>query len=234
MTTGIIAYCFVIGYSQDSIAPAKKFDTYIGVQANELINQIINLNNSNTTIPNPYLLNFSINLHKTGWGIEAGIGANITTSKDVNAPVLNETDVNNTFFRIGIGRTMMVTKKLQVGYYLDFKMDNQVDKSISGTINVISTQESDSTIATTTTKGVGIGFGPKFQLGFYLTRRLMLGTEISYYYTTTKLKQNSNTTNYITNSFGPNSTSIINSNFETDGSSFNITFPTALFLIFKF
>jgi hypothetical protein len=234
LTTGIIACCFVLGYAQEEATPAKMFDMYVGVQANELINQIINLNTNATPVSNPYLLTFAINLNKSGWGLEGGIGNNLSNSKDVNAPVLNEVDINNIFYRIGFGRTLMVGKRLQIGYYLDFKVDHQIDKTITGTNTVFSTTESDSSISSTTTKNIGIGFGPKFQIGYYLSKHLILGTEITYYYTTSKLKQNANTTDYTINTVNGNSTTIINSNFETDAASFSITFPTALFLIYKF
>jgi hypothetical protein len=234
LTTGIFACCFVMCCAQDEDAKPKMFDMYVGVQANELINQIINLNNGSTPVSNPYLLTFSINLSKSGWGLEGGIGNTLSNSKDVNAPVLNETDINNIFYRIGAGRTLMVSKRLQIGYYLDFKVDHQIDKTITGTNTVFSLTQNDSTIASSTTKNVGIGFGPKFQLGFYLSKKLMLGTEISYYYTSSKAKQNSLTTDYRIDTVNGNSTSIINSNSETDATSFSITFPTALFLIYKF
>src|SRR5580704_1754660 len=62
----------------------KTYDQTVGVQLNDLIRQVLNFNNSTSTTPvNPYLLTYSINSHKTGWGLRFGVGYNYSsTSSD--------------------------------------------------------------------------------------------------------------------------------------------------------
>ena len=103
-------------HAQKDTEETKMFNQYIGVQANQLFRQIINLNNNNNTaINNPYLLTYSINLTKCGWGIQAGIGYNYQKITDKDLPVGRETKFSDLSYRIGIGRKVRLGKKLEAG-----------------------------------------------------------------------------------------------------------------------
>ncbi len=240
VAVAIIAASMVHCIAQtDDAATEKKYDHYIGFQANELMKQLINLNNSNTAITNPYLLTYYINANKCGWGVNIGLGYNYQDSKDVNSPVGKESKINNLFYRIGFGRRMMISKRFEMGYSLDIIGDNQNDQTFSQSVNItgFSTTIVDSSFTNTSTKTTSMGVGPQFYLGFHLSNRVILGTEASYYFISSKQKQNVTVKDNITdNTVNPPafSSTIIGSNTETDISKFSLSLPVAIFLILKF
>src|SRR4051812_37427211 len=79
--------------------PVRQFNHYVGIQANELLKQLLNFSDNNTAVDNPYFLVYSINHNATGWGAHIGIGYDYNKVSDVNAPVGRESKVNNFFFR---------------------------------------------------------------------------------------------------------------------------------------
>jgi hypothetical protein len=73
------------GISQDSIVKPKKFDHYIGLQANELLRQLVSLSDNNTEINNPYLLTYTLLASKHQVGIQLGFGFDVNESKDLTS-----------------------------------------------------------------------------------------------------------------------------------------------------
>ena len=230
--------CFA---QNDDESTEKKYNHYIGFQANELLKQLINLNGNSSVVTNPYLLTYSMNSISSGWGFNVGLGVNYQDSKDKNTPVARESKINDLFYRIGFGRKTMLTKRFEVGYSLDISGDSQSDKTSSSSVNItqisFNTTIIDSSFSVVTTKTSTIGFGPQLYIGFYLTSKVILGTETTYYFSSSTQKQNvSVTTNTTDNTTSPPtlSSSISNTNVETDISKFNFSFPVALFLMVKF
>ena len=93
--------------ADQAVAKDKMYDQYIGVQLNGLIRQVFNFNNSTTatgTSVNPYLLTYSINSKKTGWGLRAGIGYNYnsTTGSDDGGISTTVTKINDLQARLAI------------------------------------------------------------------------------------------------------------------------------------
>lgn len=218
----------------------KKYDHYVGFQANELLKQIINLNNSNSSITNPYLLTYYIKNNSNGWGINVGLGYNYQDSKAVNTPTPQETKINDLSFRIGIGRRFMISKRFETGYSFDFIVNSLNNQTFTPTVNITNVGNGnviDSSFATTTIKTTTYGFGPQFFLGFHISNRVLLGTEASYYFLMAKQKTNSNVVDKTTDeTVFPFSISsnISNSNAENDNNSFSLSIPVAIFLIVKF
>jgi hypothetical protein len=244
--TFIAALCLVVVYINcnaqtdtsirrigDPVAPPL-FDQYIGIQANQLIQQIINLNNSAATLNNPYLLTYSLNLAKSGWGIQAAVGYTYQDITDKNQPVNRESKINDLSYRIGIGKKVMIGKRLQAGFGFDFEGAYMLDKTYNISVTNFGTGI-DSTVTTTNSKTTSIGIGPEVSLEVYITKRLLIGTEASYYFTWSKQKQN---VQDLDTSPDPNtgitSTVLTTSNTETDTSDFSINLPVAIFLIVKF
>ncbi len=232
ITVAFVTASFINCSAQLEPLQEKKFNHYIGVQANQLIKQIINLNSSTSTVDNPYLLIYSLNLANTGWGVEAGAGYNYQDIVD-KLPVSKESKINNLFYRIGVCRKIMIGKRFQAGYGLDLVADYQLNKTTSSSITVFNST-TDSSMSKASTKTTSIGFGPQMYLGYYFSDKLILGTETSYYYVKSDQKQNVLVTDNITDQFSGNSTSTANSNVETTITKFSFSLPVALFLILKF
>ena len=228
--------CLLNSFGQTNDADNKpKFDQYVGVQANQLLKQLINLNSSNTAIDNPYLLTYTIMSNKCGWGIEAGLGFTYTDTQN-KQPVNDESKTNNIDARIGICRKFKLGKRFTAGYGFDFVYSNNSDVTTNSNTTV-SGSFTDSSSTVTTTKITRIGAGPQVYLGFNITPRVILGTEILYYYLSSVQKQNvltKDTQIEVSGNQTITTSTIANSNLETDVKSFAFSFPTVLFLIIKF
>jgi hypothetical protein len=222
-------------YAQETES-THMFDQYIGIQSNLLVRQIINLNNSaTTTINDPYLLVYSINLNKTGWGLQAGIGYNYQDIKDKTSPSGTESIINELSYRVGLGRKRMISKRFEVGYGVDFVGNNQSDKTTTSSVTSLGQLgSSDSSASTVSSKVSSIGAGAEASLNFYITKRLIIGTEATAYFLVTKQKQNIFSVDVQTENFVPFQSTAANSNTETDTTTFSFTLPVALFIIVKF
>jgi len=161
----------------DSSAFIKKYVQYAGVQMNPLIRQIINFNNSNQTIVNPYLLTYNINDRKTGSGIHIGFGLNYsatTTDDGVTKNVTNEIDYE---IRLGYEKLIHIGKRWELSAGIDLLLNNT--NSFTNTVS--------RDVATTTTSqndvNLNYGLGPMATLRFYATKHILIGTEVSLYYT---------------------------------------------------
>lgn len=234
------ASCFLtatLNSFADEITPvkAKRFNHYIGLQANELIRQLVNLNNNTTANTNPYLLTYSINMIKTNWGLHAGIGYDYTSITDKVTQINRETRVNDLNYRIGAEKKFTLSNRFEASAGVDYLVGWKSDKTFSITVNnngsVI-----DSSVTTVNSRTTSSGFGTQFFLGFHITEKIMLATETSMYYTKKKEKKNILNINTDIELFNNNqetiTTSNLNTGSDTDDFSFNI--PVALFLIVKF
>src|SRR5437868_402023 len=90
----------------DSVKKARplQMNYYVGLQANQLVKQVLNLSNS-PAITNPYLLTASASSAKY-WGINVHGGAGFTYSKitDVESPTNHESKIDQLDYRYGIGK----------------------------------------------------------------------------------------------------------------------------------
>jgi hypothetical protein len=221
-------------YAQTDTTKTKLFSHTVGVQVNQLIKQIINLNSVSTPINDPYLLTYSINLVNSGWGINAGIGYNYQSIVDKDMPGNRETKINDLFYRIGVGRKCMIGKKLEAGFGLDFAGDSQLDKTFS-VVSEDFGSFTDSSVTNVTSKTTSKGGGLQLTFAFHITPRFIVSTEVTYYYLKSKQKQNVIVTETIHDLTSDETTvTTSNTNLETDISKFSFTVPVALFLAIKF
>src|SRR4051812_22509181 len=106
----VLIACALNVYAQTETP--KKIDQFVGVQVNQLFRQIINLNSSNTNNNNnSYLLTYSINLAKQGWGISVGTGYTYQEITDKNSPANHQSKINDLFYRAGLERKVLIGKK---------------------------------------------------------------------------------------------------------------------------
>jgi len=190
-----------------------KYDHYLGVQANLLIKQLFNLSNSNTAVNNPYLLVYSRNSPRTGWGVNLGLGYSYSEINDGDAFNKRESKINNYFFRVGVEKKTNLGKRFIFSGGFDIINDNQKNDTKNTT---------GGTSFGTETKSKGWGFGPRATLNFKITERILLGTECTYYFRAGKssLKTSS--------SFGPTEET------KDKSTQFLFTPPAVLILIIKF
>ncbi|HYG20813.1 MAG TPA: hypothetical protein VD816_17870 [Ohtaekwangia sp.] len=230
----IVASCFcVLAYGQDdSIGP--KSDHYIGIQANQLIKQILNFSNSNPAIDNPYLLTYAVTSRRTGSGLSIGLGYNFNETSDGDAISRRETEINDFSLRVGYEKKSSLGKRWMVGFGADIIIDK--DKNV--TVNINDSEFNKSNIETIST-AKGFGLGPRLSLNFKITDRIMLGTEATYYFRRVKNSFAVNST-ITTMEFDPNTGNTFpvtrTDHTETSDKTKRLQFsvPAVLFLTVKF
>ncbi len=222
-------------HAQDEVPDGKMFNYYVGVQANQLLKEIINLNSSSAAIENPYLIIASAYSPKCGWGINTGFGFSYQDISDQLAPSDHESKINNSFYRVGIGRKVMISKKFEVGYGFDYTGNYQYDQTFSNSVTNLGNSQ-DSTISTSVSKTTTTGYGLQVTLGFHITEKIIISTEATYYYTKSAVKTNVILTDYFTDFFNPSNdaTTLSSSNSSTIVKNYTFTLPVALFLVIKF
>lgn len=234
-------FCILFSVSCSFAAVAQQPDStkllnhYIGIQANQLLKQLINLNNNNVAISNPYLLTYSLFSAKYNWGIETGFGYNYRRSKDKLTAADQESKISEAFYRFGIAKKFSVGKKWETSIGLDYAGSYQLDKTFTFTVTDFGTQK-DSTATVSTTIEKSKGGGIQLRLVFNISSHILLGTETTFYYETTNKKSNVIVSDTFTRTDFPelNTYTLSASNTETEEAAFNITLPVAIFLTVKF
>jgi hypothetical protein len=164
-----LANCF----SQDSIP--KTNQRYFGIQANQLLRQILNFSSSNSAINNPYLLTYSVNNPMTGWGINLGWGYNYNQITDGDAFTQRKTTISDLAFRIGFEKKRRFGKHWILSSGIDAVIDAQSNKTKT------TTPGAAGSVATKNTTN-GIGLGPRLALYFNVSEKILVGTELTYYF----------------------------------------------------
>lgn len=168
-------------YAQESTAETapkeKKLEHHIGVQMNELIRQVFNFNNSTASnLNNPYLIVYSVNLAKTGWGLRLGAGYTRNTFSDDDGVTKRETDINDLNLRLGVEKAFKLSDKWTAGAGLDglYSNDNDYTNSVIRSF--------DTTTTKTNSKVTRYGGGAMAWLRYAISPRVVIGTETSFYY----------------------------------------------------
>ena len=226
--------CVYNCYAQNdaTVADNKKetgVDQTVGVQINGLIRQVFNFNNSTaSTIINPYLLTYNINLKKTGWSLRLGLGYNYVSTASNDGITAATNRQNDLQMRIGIEKAFAISEKWSAGVGLDFLYNTNNDNT---TTTVGTAGFNDTTTTTTKQIGSSYGGGAMGWLRYSITKRVLIGTESSFYYLTGKTK---NTTDVTTDPLGNGGFSTTETTSSPKQSSGNINLPVAFFLIVKF
>ena len=206
----------------------KDVEQYVGVQINGLIKQVLNFNSStNSTALNPYLLNYSINSKRTGWGLRLGVG--YTYNSNYNNDGITETTnkINDLHMRLGIEKMFKLSDKWSAGVGLDFVSDMNND-------NTKTTVSSGDTV-TTEIKDIisNFGGGAMGWLRYHLTERILIGTEASYYFVSGTDKRTIDVTQTI--NFGSGSSkSTTETSTKPTITTAGFSSPVVFYLIVKF
>jgi len=177
--------CSVASAQEDTVSSGgKMFEHHIGVQLNTLIRQVFNFNNSTTnTNTNPYLLVYSINLAKSGWGLRIGGGYNTQSFGTDDGITKTDNDLNDWQGRLGIEKSFRLSEKWRAGVGIDAVISSNNDK----TTTMVRGNDTTTTVVNSTIKN--IGGGAMGWVRYYITPHIALGTETSFYYMTGTQKQ---------------------------------------------
>ena len=212
----------------------KKIYHELGIQANPLLRQLINLNSGNaTTVTNPYLMSYSLTFTKCKLSLDAGVGYSYQSFQDKNSPSNHISRINDVFYGVGFGKKCHIGKRFEAECAIDFAGSNQNDKTFSLSVTSFGGGNSDSTSTTTSTVSGSIGSGLRGNLNFNISRRIFIGTEANYYLQFTSNKQHVFVKDVITSGSFVQVTST-NTNTDTSFTKFSLTLPAVLFLIIKF
>lgn len=210
--------------SEKSVKKERTATTYLGVQANQLIRQILNFSNSNSAIDNPYLFIYSVNSKETGVGFNSGLGFSVSEIADGDPSNRRETKINNLSFRMGVEKKSSIGKKWLVSWGFDLTHDNLKNETINTQIFDL-TNPSNKSVSSTKNTTSSWGIGPRFTLNFQVTNRILLATEANYYY---RFGSTTTTSSVTSPGFSSNNES------SSDFTRFQFTVPAVIYLIVKF
>jgi hypothetical protein len=206
---------------------------YIGVQANQLIRQIFNFSNSNVAVNNPYLLTYSVNSGRSGHGLNIGLGYFLSELKDGDLMNKRETSISNLSFRVGWERKRTFGRNWITSYGVDITLARNNNE----TTNSTDTEFNKSKITTKSSVN-GTGFGPRVTLNYMFSPKLMVGTEVNYYFTRQKNSLDI-TSSITTQQWDPFTQQMVmvttTDSDETEDKTkrFELSPPVAIFLIMK-
>jgi hypothetical protein len=193
----------------------RKASHYIGLQANQLLRQLISFGGNSTPVNNPYLLTYSVNSKANGFGFSTGLGASAATSQSNDNFITVSTKSSDLAWRFGLEQKKYLSKHWLIG----FGADVLVEWSKSETTSQQGIGNPQVKITTKTNRS---GFGPRASIAFQFHDRLLVGTEGAYYFKWGKQEQTS------MNSGQPNN------NGDNKIKSLAFALPTAIFLTLKF
>jgi len=251
MKKSLLALLILIVCSQSSFAQVadtsdnskSSVNQYVGVQLNALIKQVFN---SSTAIPantaNLYMLTYSVNDAKTGWGLRFGAGYNHSaTANDiiyVNANNAVSTSADVLQLRLGIEKAFKLTRKWSAGVGIDGVYNYSNSSSSSNTSyfnNNFASSPSDTVIRNSTAVVSTYGGGVMCWLRYNVNRRVLVGTETSFYYTSGKSKQNLEVTQNVYNqTTGTSPLTTNSSNTNKPVSSGTFSQPVVFYILVKF
>lgn len=229
----IFLFAFLQSEAQSDTLKKKHFDHYLGIQANQLVKEIINLGSA-TENTNPYFLTYGMYHIRRKVGIELGAGLNYQTLQDKDSPVNRSNRINEMSIRAGIGKKMPFGKQVVAGIALDF-VSNSSDNNTEATSEASSFGTTIVNTSKVSSKSSGIGGGPRLSLNVNITKKILVGTEATYYFVQTHEKQHIFNETIIRNTIS--STVTITNTDEsprTTSSRFGLGLPVVLFMILKF
>ncbi len=207
------------GFAQSDSVRTTKATTgashYVGIQANQLIKQLLNLGGSTTAVNNPYLITYNVNSNATGGGLNLSLGyvLDATTGGDFQSQV--NTEIQEFFFRIGVEKKTYIGRRWLLSAGGDVIIENKKNRTetlFSGT----------DTPSVDEDKSNAYGTGVRVGLNFHITEKILLGTEANYY-----LKFITNTNTQIQPFGSPQKQTV-------DQKKFQLNVPAVLFLVVKF
>lgn len=212
--------------STDTASKPRRYVHQAGVQVNELIRQIFNFD-GDAVNTNPYLLTYSINSVKTGWGLRFGFGYNYESATVDDGITRRTADLNNLQMRLGGEKRFVLSPKWSTGVGLDAVINHNDDYTVS-------VVRSFDTVTTVVKSNItSFGGGTMGWIRYHLTKNVVLGTECSFYYT--KGQENSNVA-ITRRQFGPGGGQLVTTVTTVDNERIEgkLSVPVAIFLIVQF
>ncbi len=204
---------------------------FVGVQANALLRQLFNFGN-NTAVNNPYLIKYSYrpNAEKR-FELQAGFGYLNSQNTDNDGRISRSNQLD---FRVGAFKKFKLSERFEAGLGFDLVLTSASIKSFNNTgFSNPDGTNFDSTLTETSSNFLSYGCGPQLNLTYAISKRVLLGTEASYYF-----RRNRNRNSVIqerkTLSNNVQTNNIINENEKTFSKGLSFTSPLVLFLIIKF
>ncbi len=178
LMVAVILFTASTTYAQtpDTALKSKRYTHQVGVQINELFKQIFNFNGTAANT-NPYLLVYSINSTRTGWGLRTGFGYNYQSVTVDDGITRKTTDINNLQFRLGGEKMFMLSRKWSTGIGVDAVVNHNDDYTKSAV------RSFDTVTTVTASKITSYGGGAMGWLRYHVTDKVLIGTECSFYYT---------------------------------------------------
>lgn len=171
---GVLFFIFAShSFSQDQNSDFSFSGHYLGLQANELIRQLVNFGDSEVP-DNPYFFTYNYN-SVSGDGLNVGFALTSNSIEDNDDFSNTSTKINRFFMRVGYEKKSQISKR----FYYSWGVDLVIDSDKNETIN--EDTFSNNKITTTSTLS-GWGLGPRFTINYRITDRLIIGTEANYYY----------------------------------------------------
>ena len=182
---------FLLGFTSNAqelqLSNNRAYDYYIGVQANNLIKQILNSNSTGTG--NPYSVNLSMDSKKTGWGFRMGIGYGHGNGNNNLGTELTNSSGDDLQLRLGIERAYSLSKRWSAGAGFDFVLNSNNDFNYQSVYSTNSIGQADTLHTGTRTLAYSMGGGLMGWLRFKISEHLLIGTESSFYYIAGMKKQ---------------------------------------------
>jgi len=203
----------------------NKLTHQIGFQANALISQLIPFNqNALPANVNPYIIYYSLNSIKSGWGFRTG-GGLVLEKNSTNDGITKRDIYNNKWgLRIGIEKQFNLSERWTTGAGFDF---------LYNTNKQITTTVTESFLKTTSEINFNItqfGAGPMAWIRFAISKNILLGTEASFYYLTGSNRLITRSTQE--GQGFPFTETKTDNKFDISGGSFNV--PLTLYVLVKF
>lgn len=197
-------------------------DHYIGVQINELTRQILSVNNSDVTNNNPFLLTYQLTDRRTGWGLRGGIGYSMSKMNSESNQLSNSysfktnTEIFN--IRAGFEKKYTLADHWEAGAGIDliYRYNRQTGSYTSYGSNVYDSSSRTNMYGAEAMAWLRYGF----------TKRIFVGTEMSYYYLTGTSKTK------ITDGYPPYGGLGTDTKTKSTDSRFNL--PVTFYFIIKF
>jgi hypothetical protein len=233
-TATLLMACVSLYCSAQSDSVTRKAEHYVGLQANQLLRQLLNFSGNASGVNNPYLINYSVVESASKMGVNIGFGYNIDQATIGDITNQRDSKTNELFLRIGFEKKMSLSKRWLLGLGADVLFQKEKSETTSKTIF----GDGKSMINTTSNQN-GFGGGPRCTLSYFITNRILIGTEATYYFRS--LTSKGKVVSAITNpEFNPNTGEQVNVT-RTESSKTDDTFkqlqfsvPTVIWLIVKF
>jgi len=200
--------------AQDATESVRTNSRFLGVQANQLVQQLLNFGGTNNAVANPYLLTYAFNHNTSGTGMSFGLGYSYRHFNDGDAITPRQTTESDLFIRAGLEKKVFWGKRWMGSYGMDLVLDRLRDKTKT-TSNFGGGGPPIETGSTTNLAGLG----PRCTLNFQVAEKILIGTEASYYFKSGKQKIEDHT---------------VSVNTEHKQRSFNLAVPSVLYLILRF